>query len=82
MYWSFMDGLAMREGDWKLVVGEDGIDEPMLFNLADDLGETNDLAEREPERVAIMHAEVRDWLDAVNADATPQPSGDRSSPAE
>ena len=82
MYWHFMDGLAMREGDWKLVVGEDGNDEPMLFNLADDLGETNDLSESEPERVTLMHAEARDWLDAVNADATPQPSGEKSSPPE
>lgn len=75
MYWSFMDGLAMREGDWKLVLGEDGDDTPKLFDLSTDLGESNDLAGQEPQRVARMAQQSRHWLREVEADATPQPSG-------
>ena len=76
MFWSFMDGLAMRDGDWKLVQGEDGDEEPLLFNLAEDLGEQTDLAQQEPERTAKMLQAARDWLAEVNASATPQPSNE------
>ena len=74
MYWSFMDGLAMRDGDWKLVIGEDGDDKPRLFDLGTDLGERDDLAAHEPERVARMARQAEQWLREVEAEATPQPS--------
>lgn len=74
MYWSFMDGLAMRDGDWKLVVGEDGDEEPQLFDLSADIGEKTNLSEQEPERTAEMMRQARAWLEEVEADATPQPS--------
>ena len=74
MYWSFMDGLAMRDGDWKLVVGEDGDEEPQLFDLSADIAEKTNLSEQEPERTAEMLRQARAWLEAVEADATPQPS--------
>ena len=74
MYWSFMDGLAMREGDWKLVVGEDGDEEPQLFDLSADIAEKTNLSEQEPERTAKMMRQARAWLEEVAADATPQPS--------
>ena len=77
VYWSFMDGLAMRDGDWKLVTGEDGDEQPKLFNLAADLGEETDLAEQEPERTSLMLSQAREWLEEVEADATPQPSTSR-----
>ncbi len=77
MFWSFMDGLAMREGTWKLVAGEGGNEQPMLFDLGSDLGEANDLAAHDPERASRMAAEAEAWLRSVNADATPQPSTSR-----
>jgi arylsulfatase A-like enzyme len=44
---------ALRQGDWKLVhLGERW----QLFNLADDPGETRDLASREPERTKQLIA--------------------------
>jgi arylsulfatase A-like enzyme len=54
---------ALREGPWKLVVNgprpPEGLrraDDPRveLYRIGDDPGETTDLAEREPERVAAM----------------------------
>lgn len=51
---------AVWEGDWKLIEWyEDGAIE--LFNLSDDIGERNNLAEREPERTQRMHARLRQW---------------------
>jgi arylsulfatase A-like enzyme len=42
-----------REGDWKLMYGYEA-DQFLLFNLADDPTESNDLAASEPARVVTM----------------------------
>ena len=43
---------AVRDGDWKLIEWyEDGSLE--LFNLRDDIGETKDLAAREPAKIGF-----------------------------
>ena len=58
MYWEFCRGpdqniwsQALRFGDWKYVKITVGFDEPVveLYNLAEDLGEEQDLASRHPE---------------------------------
>ena len=77
VYWSFMDGLAIRDGNWKLVFGEDGDEQPRLFDLAADLAEETSLADQEPERTAEMLQQACAWLQDVEADATPQPSTSR-----
>ncbi|MEQ1824741.1 MAG: sulfatase [Pirellula sp.] len=45
-------GTSVRRGDWKLIRlfagNQDGSDKLELFNLKEDLGETNDLAETNP----------------------------------
>ncbi len=57
---------AIRRGDWKLIEWlEDGRAE--LFNLAQDLGEKNDLASKEPQRVAQLRAELQAWQKQVGA---------------
>lgn len=57
---------AVRRGDWKLIEWqEDGRVE--LFNLAADLSEKNDLAAREPQRVAKLKAELHAWQKDVGA---------------
>ena len=77
VFWSFMDGLAMRDGNWKLVAGEDGDEQPQLFDLSTDLAEQTNLAEQEPERTATMLEQAREWLEEVQASATEQPSTSR-----
>jgi len=50
LYWEFHEGgffQAVRSGDWKLVGKE-------LYNLKDDPGEKNNLAAKEPARVAEL----------------------------
>src|SRR5262249_50724751 len=57
---------AVREGDWKLVEHyEDGQLE--LFDLAKDPGERNDLAKKEPKKVAELRAKLAAWRKAVGA---------------
>ena len=57
---------AMRDGDWKLIEHyEDGRRE--LFNLAADLGETNNLAVREQKRAARMARSLAKWRQVVGA---------------
>ncbi|CAA6677728.1 MULTISPECIES: arylsulfatase [unclassified Lentimonas] len=68
---------AIRQGDWKLVLcsGSGGWTYPMpgkepegspevqLFNLAVDLGETNNLQAQHPERVEALTALLRNYVD-------------------
>ena len=51
----------LRQGDYKLVVYEGY--PTRLFNLADDPGELNDLAESDPERVAEMESLLNSVVD-------------------
>lgn len=53
-------------GDYKLIERfEDG--RTHLFNLADDIGERNDLAATLPERVESMRYKLHDWYNSVEA---------------
>ena len=51
---------AIREGDWKLVKAGKDMD-PMLINLAKDLGETTDLTAQEPEKAKQLQAKYDAW---------------------
>jgi arylsulfatase A-like enzyme len=63
---SFPAGV-IRAGDWKLIEAfETG--EFSLYNLASDIGETNDLSESEPARVRELHAKLDAWRIEVGAD--------------
>lgn len=53
-------GGAMRAGDWMLIEHYDQ-DRVELYNLADDIGEGVDLAERYPDRVATMRTALDTW---------------------
>jgi arylsulfatase A-like enzyme len=79
----FWNGHAMREGPWKLVTRAKGLrGKPGLYNLAQDIGERNNLAASEPARVRRMLAAVEAWKKDVAKDATPQPSGPPRPPEE
>ncbi len=59
-------GAAIRRGKWKLIEWfEDGKVE--LFNLADDPGETRNLAAGEPQRVDQLRTELHAWQHEVGA---------------
>jgi len=62
---------AMRSGDWKLIESfEDGSLE--LFNLRDDIGETQDLAAEQPAKVQELHARMLAWRAATGAEPPPR----------
>jgi arylsulfatase A-like enzyme len=67
---------AVRDGDWKLVEQyEDSSVE--LYNLAQDIGETKDLATAEPERAAELRGKLAAWRASVGARMpTPNPAFD------
>ncbi len=59
-------GGAMRLGDWKLI--ENFEDESVeLYHLPEDIGESQNLAAREPKRAAAMLERLRAWRDSVDA---------------
>jgi arylsulfatase A-like enzyme len=76
LFWRFGQQWAVRDGDWKLVASRiDGF-KPQLFNLAEDIGEANDLTAKHPEKVAELKAEWGEW-NAGNVPAkwtTPNPN--------
>jgi arylsulfatase A-like enzyme len=74
LYWRFGAQRAIRHGDWKLVQYDTGADEggssrgdspkvsPLkLYNLKDDIGETRDLASRQPDKVEELGALWKAW---------------------
>lgn len=74
LYWHYphysnqggFPGGAIREGDWKLVERyEDG--RVHLYNLKEDIGELNDIAEQNAERVAAMRDRLHRWYKEVDA---------------
>jgi len=67
LFWGIGNSGAMRDGSWKLVA--EG-----LFNLAEDLGETKNLADQFPERAVTMQKALDAWRKDVAASATPQPA--------
>jgi len=63
LYWRFHDHGAVRQGPWKWV-DADAADH--LFNLDDDLGEENDLAQARPEKLAELKALYAHWQTDVS----------------
>jgi uncharacterized sulfatase len=52
--------LAVRDGDWKLLVMEDGSG-AQLYNLANDPGEKHNLAQEQPGVVRRLKNRLLDW---------------------
>lgn len=59
MNWRFTISAAIREGDWKLVRLPDRF--PMLYNLADDVAELNDLSLQHLDRTKRMLKKLGNW---------------------
>ena len=72
LYWRLGDNMAIRKGDWKLVKTHEGplggdptvlsdLSGAELFNLADDIGETKNLATAHPEKVRELSEAWQQW---------------------
>lgn len=62
----FLPGTYVRKGDWKLIRfygdNDDGSDRLELFNLKDDVGETQNLATQKPEIVRELNELITGFL--------------------
>jgi arylsulfatase A-like enzyme len=61
LYWRYGDQWAIRHGDLKLVVGRDGSGQPELYDLAEDIGESKNLAGERPDATEKLHAMWTEW---------------------
>lgn len=68
LYWRYGDQWAVRHGDWKLVAGNGGDKtNGELYNLAEDISESNNRAADMPEKVKELKALWDKW----NAEQAP-----------
>ncbi len=65
LFWRMVEKWGARIGDWKLVVEDDKTYQ--LYNLAEDIGEKNDLSKKYPEKVKEMVNAYNEW-DSMNVD--------------
>jgi arylsulfatase A-like enzyme len=73
LFWRLGGQMAIRKGDWKLVKARQGflraagprefkdLDDAELYNLANDIGERENLARARPEKVTELSAAWQSW---------------------
>jgi arylsulfatase A-like enzyme len=69
LYWRMGEQMAIRQGDWKVVrydpaadgMKAKGATPAKLYNLAQDIGEANDLAAKQPEKLKELEAVWQKW---------------------
>jgi len=61
----------VRDGDWKLIEWYEG--RRALYNLAADLGETNNVIDEHPQIAADLQGKLDAWREEVEA-IIPQPN--------
>jgi len=66
LFWRVPNQRAVRDGDWKLLAGGSRF---MLFDLAKDLGERNELAASNTAVVRRLHQQLLAWEKDVDAEA-------------
>lgn len=67
------NGKAIRDGQWKLIVGGKGSKGVGLYDLSDDIGEQKNVAKQHPERTEKLLAALKEWQADVADGATLQP---------
>lgn len=71
IYFEMRDQTAVRRGDWKLVLdgqlveGDAPEDSVHLANLAEDMGESTNLNDAQPDRCAELKADALAWRDRI-----------------
>lgn len=70
LYWRFGKQIALRQGDWKVVkanemegdaLSKPGAEGAALYNLKDDIGEKNNLAATQPEKLKSLTDAWNTW---------------------
>ncbi len=75
--------LSMRDGNWKLLLMEDGTG-AQLYDLAKDPGETHNLASAQPKLVQRLSKQLLDWRKPLPVQTPPRlkGNGDSKPPAD
>lgn len=77
VFWKFGDQWAARIGDWKLVqTGSKRLLPVALYNLKDDIGEKQNLADKNPDKVKELRAAWERWNSRNVASLWPQKEGE------
>jgi arylsulfatase A-like enzyme len=69
LFWGYAGRKAIRQGDYKLILRNKDV-EPLLFNLKEDLSESNNIANKHPEMVKSMLKKLTIWSDDVYAESS------------
>ena len=64
LFWRIRADSAAREGRWKLVLHDNN--EPELYDLEEDVGETQDLSDEHPETVRALMDHLNTWAETVD----------------
>ncbi|MCA9070565.1 MAG: sulfatase-like hydrolase/transferase [Planctomycetaceae bacterium] len=65
-YFRYRNHAALRKGDWK-IVREKPNQNWQLFHLVNDMGETKDLAKRNPQKIRELELCFQSWEQAVSS---------------
>ena len=71
LHWENQHNMAVRKGTWKLV-HPFWLDHPYLYDLENDIGEKNDVAEKHPDIVAELQSAHEKWLKRAYPDPVPR----------
>jgi arylsulfatase A-like enzyme len=75
LYWRYGPQWGIRHGDIKLVVSKGGGPSPELYNLADDIGESKDLAGAQTAKVKELQALWDKWSTEQEPASAPDSTG-------
>ena len=64
LFWRYRGQKVVRKGDWKLMISEQ---DTALYNLKEDLSETNNLLEEQPEGKEQLLKHLEEWEKEVGA---------------
>ena len=60
LYWRFGQQTAIRMGNWKLIKHSQS-ESRELYDLSQDIGESNDLAKQHPDKFAELESAWKKW---------------------
>lgn len=78
LYWRYGPQWGIRDGDMKLVVSRGGGPAPELYNLAVDIGESNNLAGSDPKKVQELQARWNKWSAEQEDPSAPDSPGGKA----
>lgn len=70
LFWQYNQQKAVREGNWKLVLKGTSTE---LFDLQNDLSESQNLRESHPDKLARLQQALAVWESSLVVPSTPQP---------